>query len=270
MITLSRTVRFAVNPPTRRLEESAEKDRNGFAGVPAARGLARFYALNVRCGGEADPATGYLLDIQDVDRAVRDVIVPRISDACDRRPQVEPGELLAELLPLLDTALRGRLLSVRWIMTPYYSVEMTSAAPRVVLLRQCFDFAAAHRLHVASMSDEQNREAFGKCNNPAGHGHNYRIEPCVAVPLVDGSHQRFTLPDLERVTMAAVIDRFDHKHLDRDVEEFRGAGLTSSVENIARVSYELLAPALGAAAPGVELRSVTVWETDRTSSTYPA
>src|SRR5207237_934360 len=134
---------------------------------------------------------------------------------------------------------------VRWKLTPYYSIEMSAASatdksptPPTVLIRQQFEFAASHRLHSPALSDEQNRAAFGKCNLPTGHGHNYRVEPCVESPVgVGGS--AMTLADLERVTARTIIDRFDHKHLNQDTKEFdvtRG-GVNPSVENIAKVSF---------------------------------
>ena len=36
-------------------------------------------------------------------------------------------------------------------------------------------FNAAHKLHIASWSDEKNMEVFGKCSNPNWHGHNYEL-----------------------------------------------------------------------------------------------
>lgn len=268
MALLRRTVRFSVNPPARRAEE--RDDPNGYAAIPAMRGLGRHYAIEVTCAGEPDPRTGYLLNIKDIDRAVRAAVVPRITEACDQRPDAEPGEILPALIAPLDDALRGRLAAVRWWLSPYYSAEVARSEPNVVLLRQRFDFAASHRLHVASMTAEENRAVFGKCNNPHGHGHNYQLEPCVAVRST-GARQPFTLPQLERLVEDTIIRRFDHKHLNEDTPEFSGGrGTASSVENISRVFYDLLAPAIRNASPDAELRSITVWETDRTSSTYPA
>lgn len=143
----------------------------------------------------------------------------------------------------------------------------------VALLRQKFEIAAAHRLHVPSLSDEENRRLFGRCANPSGHGHNYIIEPCVEVP-VGGADGRFGLVELERVTIAAIVEPFDHRNLNTDCPQFdqsRG-GVNPSVENISRVFYGLLAPAIAAAGKGgsgVKLRSITVWETEKTSSTFP-
>ena len=47
-------------------------------------------------------------------------------------------------------------------------------------------FSASHRLHCSSMSPEENRSVYGKCNNPHGHGHNYALEVTVS-GQVDGS-----------------------------------------------------------------------------------
>ena len=35
------------------------------------------------------------------------------------------------------------------------------------------------RLHSPELSDAENLEIFGKCNNPNGHGHNYVLEVMV-------------------------------------------------------------------------------------------
>jgi 6-pyruvoyltetrahydropterin/6-carboxytetrahydropterin synthase len=137
-----------------------------------------------------------------------------------------------------------------------------------VLLQQMFEFAAAHRLHADELSEQENRRVFGKCNNPNAHGHNYRVQPLVAVRLGDQGEQRFTLADLERLVEESVIDRFDHMNLNVDVEDF--SETIPSVENIARVAYERLAPAIKQTTEDARLVNVTVWETDKTASTFPA
>lgn len=277
MVLLTRTVRFSINDldaPAAPSPMPAAAD-NTFAAFPSMRGLGRHYELDIRCCGEIDPATGYFLNIKEIDRAVRASMIPAIAAASRSRIADPFSTLLAALAPL-DAELRGTLASVRWRLSPYYSIEMAPArAPSAptgttALLRQQFEFAAAHRLHVPSLSDAENRALFGKCNNPRGHGHNYRVEPCIEVPLPAAGPPRFTLADLERLTAEHIIARFDHKHLNEDTPEF-GAGpgaLNPSVENIAKVCFELLAPRIEAA--GATLRAITVWETDKTSCTYPA
>lgn len=140
--------------------------------------------------------------------------------------------------------------------------------PRVAVVGQRFEFAASHRLHVPTLSAEENRRAFGKCNHPNGHGHNYVFEPRVEVPVdrVDALKPG----ELEAIAKETILDRFDHTYLNVDSVEFRdGSGLVPSVENIARVFYELLSPRIAATGRGARLREVTVWESERTSATFP-
>lgn len=265
MLSVRRTVRFAINPGS---EDAVPADVNGFAGVPAPRGLARWYELDVTCRGEPDEPSGYLVNISEIDRAVREAAIPLIGEACRTRPEQDPGELLPVLVRALGAALPAPLANVTWRLSPYYNVSMDQSDMTTALLRQSFEFAASHRLHVPELSSEKNRELFGKCNNPNGHGHNYRVEPTVAVRLDVDADDRFTLADLERVVDEAVISHFDHKHLNRDLPEF--ADLNPSVEHIARVVFDRLKHAIASNGAAVELRSVTIWETEKTSCTYPA
>lgn len=266
MVTLSRTVRLVINP------EGLRDDpvRNGFAGAPAMRGLGRFYELTVGCRGEPDPVTGYLVNIKDIDRAVRHEALPVIHQFCREDPTAEPAVVMRVFLPRVDRALEGIVDHCRWMLTPYYSIEMTTDDTNSVTIRQQFDFAAAHRLHAPTLNDAENRKVFGRCNNPRGHGHNYRVEAAVRTRLSDRGVPAFSLSDLERVVNERVIDRFDHKNLNEDTAEFGApGGVNSSVENIAKVCFDLLAPAVSESSQQqATLREVTVWETDRTCCTY--
>ena len=259
-------MRLIVNPAP-----AGGPGKNGYAGAPTPRGLPRFYEFEIRCIGHADPTTGYLVDIKSVDFAVTASVAPLLARACAETPEAEPAQLLPAMAASLRPALPADLLSLRWRLTPYYSVEVQAARPSTVLIRQKFDFAASHRLNVSTLSEAENRALFGKCNNPAGHGHNYQVEPCIAVELGQAPDHAFTLIDLERLTDEAIIRPFDHKNLNTDTPEFREpSGINPSVENIASVFYHLLNAAIKAQPKKAELRSLTVWETDRTSSTYPA
>jgi 6-pyruvoyltetrahydropterin/6-carboxytetrahydropterin synthase len=270
MVELTRTVRFSVNDGTASLSGPS---LNSFAADPSMTGLGRHYELELRCRGEVDPATGYCINIKDIDRAVRSKAIPIIAAACARGPCQHPANVLQEAIGALDHEFRGGVAtaSLRWRLSPYYSIEMLPLTPTIALLRQQFDFAAAHRLHVSSLSDEENRRIFGKCNNLRGHGHNYRVEPCVEVPVEQAGPPALTLAEFEQLTVKHIIARFDHTHLNEDTVEFNTArgGMNPSVENIARVCFEILSPAIQAAAPRAKLRCVTVWETDKTSSTFP-
>jgi 6-pyruvoyltetrahydropterin/6-carboxytetrahydropterin synthase len=267
MHTLTRTVRFSLNPAD---DPGASLPAvNGFGGSPAMHGLGRYYELHIACQGEPDPVTGYLLNIKEIDAAVRNAALPIIALACREAPQSDPAMLMPRIIAALSQRLGELLVSARWNLTPYYSIEMTADTSHA-LLRQSFDFSAAHRLHVPALSDDENFRAFGLCNNPSGHGHNYRVEPCVALRLDPAPI--FSLTDLEALVHEHVIKPYDHTHLNENTKEFAAAlGVNPTVENIARVCFERLrAPIESRSNGSATLRAVTVWETDRTSSTYPA
>ncbi len=126
-----------------------------------------------------------------------------------------------------------------------------------------FDFAASHRLHCPSLGEEENRRVFGKCNNPAGHGHNYRLEVEVETLMSEAGLQ----PEaIARLVNEHAVDRLDHRHLNSDVAEFRETN--PSVEWIARACFGWLEAPLASA--GGRLRRVRLWETEKTSANYPA
>ncbi|MCA9285615.1 MAG: 6-carboxytetrahydropterin synthase [Phycisphaerales bacterium] len=239
---------------------------NTFASSPAADGLGLFVELEVRCAGRPDATTGYLVDIGAIDRLIRRQVAPLLATALETGESLPAPAFLGRSLAALAT-LSPPVRSVALDLTPFLRIEMESANMTRVLLRQRFEFAAAHRLHCPELSAERNRELFGKCNNPNGHGHNYRIEVAAAVSIDARTGMPAVGVDrLEEIVHEQVIARFDHKHLNLDTTEF--ASLNPSVENIATVCHRLLQAPL--ANVGAELRTVTVWETGKTSCTYPA
>lgn len=272
MLELSRTVRFCLNDvsPASRVSLDTPK-HNTHAAWPAMRGLGRYYELRVTCAGEADPATGYFINIKRIDEAVREHVLPDLESwvaAPEGAAGVPMGELMRQIFVSLHEPLRGAVSAVTLVLTPTYNLTIRSIDDMDrVILRQRYEFSAAHRLHVPGKSDEENRKLFGKCNNPAGHGHNYGVEVAVSCPL-DPQGAILSPEELDAVVNKRVIDRLDHKHLNVDVPEFRE--LNPSVENIAKVVWDFLAPHLGEAGPaeGARLHELSVWETEKTVCTY--
>lgn len=268
MHLLRRAVRFSINPAGLDPKGIDGGGSNGAGGVPVSLGLGPWYELEIACRGEPDPVTGYLVDIKAVDQAVRSQAVPLMERFARTSPQVSPSVVLRQMIGSLARVLpvHSGLLHV----TPTFSLEIFAMAPSVVHLRQMFEFAASHRLHAEQLSDEENRKHYGKCNNPNGHGHNYKLQPTVALRIDSDEALRFGLPQLESLVDEVLIERFDHKHLNLDTEEFAdGSGVIPSVENIAKVCHDLLAPKIAEASPAASLHAITVWETDKTSATYP-
>ncbi len=257
---LTRTVRFCLGPDGA-LADDAPVD-NSYAAWPPMRGLGRYYELDITASGTVDPQTGYMVNIKRIDTAAREHVLPIVARFA-QRGDAPLGTLLREALGAMRGRLAHPVVRVALRLTPTYTISYEERDMAHVLIRQTFDFSAAHRLHVPQLSDEENRATFGKCNNPSGHGHNYRLTVEARCPIDDAGHVA-NVEQLDAVVNAHVVERYDHKHLNLDTPEF--AELNPSVEHIAKVFYEQLAEPI--AALGLSLESVSVWETDKTVATY--
>lgn len=125
-------------------------------------------------------------------------------------------------------------------------------------------FNAAHRLNLPEWDAKKNAEVFGKCNNPSFHGHNYEL--IVKVTGVPDPKTGFVidLKALSDIIGENVLDRFDHKNLNIDTEEFRE--LNPTAENIAIVIYNILRGKLD---ESLDLQ-VRLYETERNFVEFPA
>jgi 6-pyruvoyltetrahydropterin/6-carboxytetrahydropterin synthase len=99
-------------------------------------------------------------------------------------------------------------------------------------------FNAAHRLHNPNWTDEQNEAVFGKCNNYNYHGHNYDLIVKLDGPIDPDTGYVFDMKVLSDLIKAHVLNRFDHKNLNLDTDEFKT--LIPSAENIAVVIWNIL------------------------------
>ena len=130
-------------------------------------------------------------------------------------------------------------------------------------LVRCEHFNAAHRLHNRNWSDTKNKEVFGKCNNPNYHGHNYELEVKIIGECNPDTGYVIDAKILSQIIKAKVLDRFDHKNLNLDTEEFKD--LNPTAENIAAVIYNLIKPELQSA---LALK-IKLYETPRNYVEYP-
>jgi len=125
-------------------------------------------------------------------------------------------------------------------------------------------FNAAHRLHNPSWTDEENQRVFGKCNNPHYHGHNYELIVQVTGESDPQTGYVYDMKLLSDLIREHVTDRFDHRNLTLDTEEFKD--LNPTAENIAVVIYEKLRARVDAA---YDLK-IRLYETERNFVEYPA
>lgn len=104
-------------------------------------------------------------------------------------------------------------------------------------ITRCYQFCAAHRLHVKHFPDDVNQKIFGKCNNPNGHGHNYTILVTVGGEMDRDSGEVTDVTALDRLVQEKIVQRFDHRHLNYD-PAFHDVVPTG--ENLARFVWEEL------------------------------
>lgn len=125
-------------------------------------------------------------------------------------------------------------------------------------------FNAAHRLHNEKWSDEKNTEVFGKCNNPLYHGHNYKLEVKLTGEVNSETGYLYDLGKLKDIIQNEIEERFDHKNLNLECEEF--SNLNPSVEHICYIIYQILRERIEEEYEIV----VKLWETPRNYAEYPA
>jgi 6-pyruvoyltetrahydropterin/6-carboxytetrahydropterin synthase len=140
----------------------------------------------------------------------------------------------------------------------------------MVYLTRRYRFSAGHRLHNDAFDADQNRRVYGKCNNPNGHGHNYLLEVTVGGTVDPETGMVFDLAALDGIVGERVLEKFDHKNLNLDTENFRT--LVPTTENLCVEIYKLLRQPLEEAGGkrGLELNTVRLEETSLNSFEYVA
>ena len=101
----------------------------------------------------------------------------------------------------------------------------------MILLTRKAEFSAAHFYWIDAWTEEQNRDIFGRSSNRNGHGHNYTLEVTVAGEIDPISGFVVDLKQLKDILDREVVQRYDHRHLNLEVEDF--AQLVPTTENIA-------------------------------------
>ncbi len=126
-----------------------------------------------------------------------------------------------------------------------------------------YRFSASHRLHASGLSAEANREVYGKCNNPFGHGHNYVLEVTVAGEVgIDG--RVIDTRRLDCLVEQAVIRPMDRRNLNTEVPEF--ATVVPTTENLVLVIARRLESGWGQfLEPGPEISRIRLEETANNS-----
>ncbi len=134
--------------------------------------------------------------------------------------------------------------------------------PHVVTVCRRAHFNATHRLHNPNWDDDRNEKVFGKCNNENYHGHNYNLVVRLTGPVDPETGYVMDLGVLSQIIKDSIEERYDHKNLYLDVDDF--ADLNPSAENIAIRIWEILRDQIDS---GLKL-GIELYETERNFVEY--
>ena len=220
------------------------------------------YVLEVTVTGNVNPETCMIVNIKDVDAVLKSRLLPQfaqksINDEIPhferKTPSVENllvyiwNEITDAKLPLEATLMNIKLEEFPSFYGEYDGMKTT--------ITRTYEFAAAHRLHVPTLSDETNIELFGKCNNLAGHGHNYLLEVTVSGKLDETTGMICSINAVDEAVNREVVDRYDHKNFNCDLPEFEGKATTS--EMIAQTIFQRLENSLPATLERIRLHETS-------------
>ncbi len=131
--------------------------------------------------------------------------------------------------------------------------------PRAYLSRR-YHLSASHRLHTDALTPAQNLSAYGKCNNPCGHGHNYTVEVTFAGTVDAATGMVCDLAALDSFAQANLLAVLVHTNIYK-LAPFRDRVPTTEnfTLEIARIFQQF---------PAAELTRVRVEETGNNSFEY--
>ena len=186
MIELTRRATFSASHYYWNEDWPAEKNEQVFGRCANRNGHGHNYTLEVTVAGEPDPVTGFVVDL----KWLKDVMEREVLTAYDHRhlnlevpefakkiPTTENIAIAAwkRLEPEIAEAGGAHLQPGSDLRDAGDLCGVSRRGMRAYFGRR-YTLSASHRLHTDALSREENRAAYGKCNNPHGHGHNYVVE----------------------------------------------------------------------------------------------
>lgn len=250
-----------------RIEHWTEEQNEAIFGPCANKnGHGHDYTLEVMVKGKLDSQSGIVVNITDIDKVAKSFVEEKLNGKYLNKE----NDFFKENIPTTENvvsyiwdALDGKLENcqlhkIRLRESDFLYSEKENS-PMVRLTRK-YHFSTAHRLHSNQLSDEENLDIFGKCNNPYGHGHNYYLEVTVSGEQDPVTGMIVDLAKMDQIVEHEILQKFDHKHLNLDTEEFKELNPTS--ENVAVVIWQLLAPKLP------KLFKIGLYETEKNYFEY--
>lgn len=266
MLYLSRRIDFSAAHVYRVSNWNDEENRRVFGFCSNPSGHGHDYKLEVMVRGHLNEKSGIVVNTTDIKHIVNSFVEEELDGKfLDREHPYFQNHIptTENLIQYIWNSLEHRfygceLHRIRLYENHYLSSEKEAGS--LTRLTRKYHFCAAHRLHSDHLSPEENLKLFGKCNNPHGHGHNYYLDVTVKGEPDPVTGMIINLSDLDEIVENIVLDKFDHRHLNLDTEEFKELNPTSEV--VAKVIYNMLQPHLP------QLYKIGLWETEKNYFEY--
>jgi len=242
----------------------SDAENTALFGIAAApHGHGHHYRLRVTLGGPRDGQTGLPAAPAPVAAALGAVVADLDHRHLNHEVPALAGRPLTteSLARWLHARLAADLPAARVRLherEDFFAEHHPDGGTRLGMVRLLH---AAHRLHSPRLDDAQNRAVYERCNNPAGHGHTYRVEATLDADYDERTGTCGSFVGL-RDGLDAALAPWQDRHLDWQTDDF--ADRPSTSENIIQVLWPRLAAALAAAGAGAaaaELARLRIWET---------
>lgn len=224
------------------------------------------YKLDITVKGNLNPKTGIVVNIVHIDKIIKTVLQNvdgKLLDELEFFKENQPT--LENLLIYFWNELEGlfvdaELDKLKLQQTPFLYGEIRGNEKMNVYVTKLFHFSSAHRLHSYYLNQDDNIELFGKCNNLYGHGHNYKLEVTVKGRPDPNTGAAIHYKRFEDIVEERVVNLFDHKHINADIEMFENKNPTS--EMLLYVIWDLLKDEIPS------LYKIGIWETEKNYFEY--
>jgi len=234
---------------------SDEENEKLFGAAASHNGHGHAYRVRAVLEGEVDGETGMIVPERECVKYLSDLhcLLDHKHLNLDVAELKQAPMTTEYLAGFIFNRLRKKLplARVRLWENAYFSSEYRADGSSLMVVEN--NFRAAHRLHSACLTDEDNLDVYGKCNNPSGHGHLYRVETALKGTVDKRTGTLFPLEKLLK-GIEEILDDWNFKHLDADTQDFNDGPSTG--ENIVQVLWPKLERALYH-----KLYRLRLWET---------
>ena len=247
-----------------------EENQRRFGLCANRHGHGHNYRIDISIQGPIDPISGFVINFFDLHPLMNAAIVQpldhknlnaEVATFKSRLPNLEGisqfiwASMQSQLTLALGDSSPLQLMGVRVYETDWLWVDYDGAM--LTLTRQ-YQFSAAHRLVVESLSEQENQRLFGPCARL--HGHNYTLEVSVTGPQDPECGMVMDLVTLDALVTARILSKVDHICLDTDVDFL--VNMLSTVERVGQAIFDELAPHIPSPARLTRIRlaeSATNW-----------